>query len=396
VPTGDPLVSKGKKRYICNVRGFMRAGKFWLLFTALIFFTLPGAFASGIFAQKSSSGDTANVTAENTAAIDGTANAAATDESATDDAAADDASKKTGAAEGDTLRVHYFSAAGGMETSGQSPSGVSFNLVYLGDFRIHKSFSFGIKGGFYFASESVFSIEMMVFGRWYIFPAKTTGKWYEKMLDVFVQGSVGTDAFFRDNEPILSRALPVFDISAGARIPLPLNFYAEPFVRVGYPSLFGIGIMVGYRFPSFGKGEAKTERVIRTTNEIIRSIIITQVEYVIFGADSPVLNAGVDANARALNNKALEEVAKVLKNNLAFRVRIEGFANPVRNTEEEKQELQTLSLARATAIEAKLTELGVSGSQMVLSARGGTRAASVSTNTNLNRRVELMIVQIEE
>jgi hypothetical protein len=287
----------------------------------------------------------------------------------------------------ETVRINYFSTAGGIETSGLSPEGASFNLVYLGDFRILPNFSFGLKGGFYFARKNVFTIETLLFGRWYIFPARASGKWYRKLLDIFVQAGVGTDAFFRDNDPILSRALPVFDISGGARIPLPLHLYVEPFIRFGYPSLFGIGVLAGFHFPPLGT---------RSTNEVIRNIVISQVEYVIFGADTPELNTGVDENAQALNNKALEEVAKILKSNPAFRVRIEGYANPVRNTEEEKPELQTLSLARAAAIRTKLAALGVRERQMILAKRAGIRAASESTSVNLNRRVELMIIQMEE
>jgi hypothetical protein len=199
----------------------MRTKTFWTLFTALIFFA-----SSGVFAQTAPP-----------PALDSEAKEAA--------------------------RINYFSAAVGIETSGLSPEGFSLNAVYLGDFRIASNFSFGVKGGFYFASDNVFSVETMFFGRWYFFPEKVrvqaNGKWYQILLDLFVQAGVGTDAVFRDNTPSLSRALPVFDVSAGTRIPLPWNLYAEPFIRGGYPSVFGIGIMAGYRFPSFGKIERKTK-----------------------------------------------------------------------------------------------------------------------------------------
>jgi hypothetical protein len=303
---------------------------------------------------------------------------------------ADKSPKKADEPEENT-RINYFSAAGGMEISGQSPSGASFNLVYLGDFRIHKNFSFGVKGGFYFASENVFSIETLLFGRWYFSPILADGVWWRKMFDIFAQAGVGTDAFFKDNEPVLSRALPVFDLSAGARIPLPSHFYLEPFIRGGYPSLFGAGVILGFRFPSFGTG-VRVEKTY-STNEIIKRIVISQVEYIVFGADISQVNAGIDATTQVLNTKAIEEVAKVLKSNPAFRVRIEGYANPVRNTADEKPRLLRLSLARSRAVEAKLVALGVSLEQIVVAAHGTDRA---TVNANLNRRVELMVIQVEE
>jgi outer membrane protein OmpA-like peptidoglycan-associated protein len=148
-----------------------------------------------------------------------------------------------------------------------------------------------------------------------------------------------------------------------------------------------MGVLAGFRFPPLGR---------QSMNEIIRNIVISRVEYVIFGADASELNTGIDANARALNNKVLDELAKTLKSNPTFRVRIEGYANPVRNTEEEKPELQKLSLARAASIKTRLAELGVKDGQMVLAKRAGVREASVSSSVNLNRRVELMIIQMEE
>jgi outer membrane protein OmpA-like peptidoglycan-associated protein len=93
-----------------------------------------------------------------------------------------------------------------------------------------------------------------------------------------------------------------------------------------------------------------------------------------------------------LNDNILNSIANALKENPVLLVRIEGHANPVTNSPGETESLMSLSRKRADTIAAKLGEKGVTEEQMVIAAFGGSQ--SVANTRNGNRRVELIVIQV--
>jgi hypothetical protein len=197
----------------------------------------------------------------------------------------------------------------------------------------------------------------------------------------------------------------LFDATAGLTIPLSQRWYVEPSIRAGYPFIVGATVTAGVRFPirraaatpEF-RGATEYVEIVRTlpASEIIRSILITQVEYVMFGPDVSRYNVGIDADGRALNDLVVNQVAQVLRGNPALFVRVEGHANPVSHDPDEINELLVLSEARANEVAGLLRERGVDEGQIVVIAQGGSRIlAGDHDHWNVNRRVELMIKQVD-
>jgi len=123
--------------------------------------------------------------------------------------------------------------------------------------------------------------------------------------------------------------------------------------------------------------------------------MISEVEFVLFGPDIGKYNIGIDRDAQGLNELVLNNIAKVLKENPDFRVRIEGHANPVTTDPHEADELMTLSSLRANVVAEQLKAKGVNEDQMVVIAFGGTRTVTSDHDIwNRNRRVELIVIQI--
>ncbi|MDR2618030.1 MAG: hypothetical protein LBC62_04085 [Treponema sp.] len=95
----------------------------------------------------------------------------------------------------------------------------------------------GIKIGFSHNFDTVMTLEPEAFARWYL--------WEIKGMSLFAQAGVGASIFFEN-----SAVFPAFlgDLSAGIRIPFNQQWYVEPYLRAGYPFIWGAGIGAGYRF----------------------------------------------------------------------------------------------------------------------------------------------------
>ena len=84
-------------------------------------------------------------------------------------------------------------------------------------------------------------METMGHFRWYFL-----GKLHSNRFSgLFVQADLGALLIFEDSEttPLFSGGL-----RAGFRLPLGKLFFIEPYGRVGYPFMFGFGLMAGVRF----------------------------------------------------------------------------------------------------------------------------------------------------
>ena len=184
----------------------------------------------------------------------------------------------------------------------------------------------------------------------------------------------------------MTRGSLLFDAAVGVTIPLTSRWHIEPVVRGGYPHIAGVGLTAGYKFPLYQQFPSTA---------IIKRIMITAVEYILFGPDIGKYNVGIDHDAEGLNELVLNNIAQTLKENPHFQVRIEGHANPVTNNPDEAGRLMTLSSIRAREVAAQLKAKGVNEGQMVIIAFGGTRTVTSEHDIwNRNRRVELIVMQV--
>jgi len=80
-------------------------------------------------------------------------------------------------------------------------------------------------------------LEFTALFRWYVL-----NFWHDKW---FIQADAGANLVFEVN-----RMNPMFTggIRGGYRFPINQSFYFEPFGRLGYPYLWGIGVIAGYTF----------------------------------------------------------------------------------------------------------------------------------------------------
>jgi len=303
----------------------------------------------------------------------------------------------------------FWSIDFGLTTNDILVDGVSFGLVLDPRVSLSPRFMIGNKNQINFSPEGdeimIVALETQAYLRWNFLRFG-----HERINNIFLQGGVGLIAAYRGDDVQMTRGSVLGDVSLGINIPISDRWHIEPSIRAGYPFIMGASITAGRRFP-IRQQQARTRteyvqiirelppvEVIRELPpvEIIKRIIITQVEYILFGPDIGVYNEGVDRDARALNDLVLDTVANTLKENSDLVVRIEGHANPVTLVPEEIEELLVLSESRANAVARILREKGVVEEQIVVAAFGGTRTlASDYDHWNINRRVELIVKQID-
>jgi len=83
----------------------------------------------------------------------------------------------------------------------------------------------------------IFTTELAAMFRWYFLGKEHTG--------FFAQADIGVYLFSEDKE-----VAPLFLIGlrGGYRLPFGSMFYVEPYGRLGYPFIFGIGALAGIKF----------------------------------------------------------------------------------------------------------------------------------------------------
>jgi len=104
------------------------------------------------------------------------------------------------------------------------------------DFNVSPSFAFGYNVTVSSNLTDLLVIEPATFLRWYF-----STSW-------FLQADAGAYLLL-DND--LNEVTPMFlgGLRTGVRLPLGDTLFVEPFGRVGYPFAFGVGVMMGFRFP---------------------------------------------------------------------------------------------------------------------------------------------------
>jgi len=105
------------------------------------------------------------------------------------------------------------------------------------DYNIARSFAAGltVTGSSNFSGIVV--MEPAALFRWYFLGNGHTG--------LFVQADAGAWLVLEDGD-----FTPLFlgGLRAGFRVPLGSSFYIEPYGRGGYPFVFGVGLLAGFRF----------------------------------------------------------------------------------------------------------------------------------------------------
>jgi hypothetical protein len=286
--------------------------------------------------------------------------------------------------------------------------GQSFQVVIDPKLWLSPPLMVGSKIGINYSIDQILTFEGQVYLRWNFL---RLGKNQDKKTNVFLQGGLGLISAYRgavDNpgnpfsDVTRTRGSLLADAALGITIPLTNRLHLEPAIRGGYPHIWGASLTVGYKFPLPQKTVYRTKSeysdLLRGVppNEIVKRIMISSVEYILFGPDIGRYNVGIDKDAQGLNELTLNYIAQSLKENPNYRVRIEGHANPVTPDPEEADELMALSTMRANNIAAQLRAKGVKDEQIVIIAFGGTRTVTSDHDIwNRNRRVELMVIQVD-
>jgi outer membrane protein OmpA-like peptidoglycan-associated protein len=284
----------------------------------------------------------------------------------------------------------YWSFDAGTGMTDILVKGLPYQVVADPKIRLSQAFMIGNKFSVNYSTDQILAFETQAYLRWNFLRLK----YPEKQVNPFLQGGIGILAMYRGDTPFndaaKNRGSVMFDVAAGVTIPLGSRWHIEPSVRAGYPHIVGFSLTAGYKFPF----QQKVNPVqVSSSDEIIKRIQIASFDSILFGPNTEQYNVNIDLAAMEHNEKVLIETAKILKENPGFRVRIEGHANPVIKDPNEADKLMTLSRQRANIIAAKLRENGVAEEQMIIAAFGGTRIIS-SDARNINRRVELIVVQI--
>jgi hypothetical protein len=252
-------------------------------------------------------------------------------------------------------------------------------------------------------SRDILTFEGQIYLRWNILRLGS----HDKKTNIFIQGGLGLISAYRgDDTPFdnvtMTRGSVLADVAAGVTIPLSARWHIEPSIRGGYPHIAGFSLTAGYKFPL----PKKTKYYDRTDyiellkslppEEIVKVILVSFNEFILFGPDIGKYNVGIDHDAQGLNELVLNSTAQMLEKNPGCLLRIEGNANPVTTDPNEADGLMALSVMRANAVADQLRARGVSEEQMVIIAFGGTRTVTHDHQIwNRNRRVELIIIQVD-
>ena len=304
----------------------------------------------------------------------------------------------------------FWALNAGIGMSGILVDGAAFQLVIDPRLWLSPSLMVGSRVGINYSAEgdnnNILTFEGQVYLRWNFLQLGRA----ENPTNIFVQGGIGLLSAYRGtsanpfNDVTRTRGSLLFDAAAGVTIPLSDRWNIEPSIRGGYPHLFGFSVTAGYKFPlpraTRHVTPARVEyiEVIRTLppSEIVKRVMISAVEFVLFGPDIGRYNVGIDYDAQQLNELVLDYTAQTLIGNPNYRVRIEGHANPYTINRSEIDELQTLSAMRSNVVAEQLRQRGVSDDQMVIISFGGTRTATTEWDVrNRNRRVELIIILVD-
>jgi hypothetical protein len=142
----------------------------------------------------------------------------------------------------------------GPEVNVYSPEFVAVGLRARGDYRFGEMLAIGTS--FLFCSEKdLTTLEFSGNVRYYLLRDEASLIKFYNMMSVFhffLQAEGGAAAFIDEKNSLQPHFMG--GIAAGSRIALDRvgSFYIEPYLRLGYPYIFGVGVVGVYRFPLTG------------------------------------------------------------------------------------------------------------------------------------------------
>lgn len=124
----------------------------------------------------------------------------------------------------------------GVETNANTRESAAFGGGLTSAMDLNEMFSVGVKISFSAALDTVNTLDTAALFRYYL-PLKFSG--------LFVQAELGGAFYFYDGGNY-----PAFlgGVTAGWRYNVADHWYLEPFVRGGYPFIYGIGLSAGTSF----------------------------------------------------------------------------------------------------------------------------------------------------
>jgi hypothetical protein len=122
----------------------------------------------------------------------------------------------------------------GMEINGNTRDGAALGGGFSAGLEINSEFSFGLKTAVSSNLDTITSLETAGLFRYYL-PFKFSG--------LFAQAELGSVIFFENRG-----SYPAFlgSIAFGWRNDFIKNWYLEPYVRLGYPFVWGAGFLAGF------------------------------------------------------------------------------------------------------------------------------------------------------
>ena len=304
----------------------------------------------------------------------------------------------------------YFALDLGAGSSDILVDGMSFGIFLEPKFSFSSRIMVGSKNAIHFSTDNLIAYETQFFFRYNILRLGSR----QNTTNIFAQVGAGLFGAFRKYEDQYdgkydirnSRASPLADLTVGINIPIGSRWHIEPSFRGGYPFRFGASLTFGHRIPLPQRTVREVVKdyeyveIIRNlpVDEIVRRVLVNQVEHILFAPNISVFNQDIDYDARALNDMVLNNTAQLLRGSEDLRVRIEGHANPVTNDPSEYNDLLALGKNRADEIARLLMIRGVSEEKIVIADHSGERAIASSRDydrSNMNRLVELLIIQID-
>jgi len=269
----------------------------------------------------------------------------------------------------------YWSFNAGFGMTDILVEGLSYQFIIDPKVSISPPLMLGSRLGINYSTDEILTFENQFYLRWNFFrPTQNVNVFAQSGVGLLALYKKGEEGFFGD--PSLRRGSFMLDAAVGITIPLSSAWHIEPSIHCGYPHIAGFSVTMGSKIP-FKKEQYR---------------YAAEGKIITFGADTRKYNEELDYATQKHNDKVLNEIAKTLKRNPNYRVRIEGHANPVLNNPEEEYRLVTLSRMRSEEIAGKLRAKGVSEKQMVILAFGGSRLVTIDqNNAEKNRRVELII-----
>jgi hypothetical protein len=204
---------------------------------------------------------------------------------------------------------HYFTLRGGLGIRSNSlaiKDRMAFGLLVDTNFLFIPAFAAGIRTGANISSDTILSMEAEAYARWYFWRPRIILGSYQNTLAPFAQGGLGLLTGYNGIEVAKSRGTLMAGGAIGVNIPLFGRWSIEPSVRFGYPFIAGFSLTLGYRFPSLQKAAPPNYR------ELLKYIIISQVEYILFPPNIAKYNENLDDTTRAHNDLILNEIIKTL------------------------------------------------------------------------------------